>query len=108
MYSRQAKTDTAGYAKAAQVATVNGSLATLRVHNNGAATVYLQFHEAVAAPNDGAVPAAAPIPLPAGTYFESDTPFDFRSGFYVCASSTAATKTLIATNDVRITAEYRY
>jgi hypothetical protein len=108
MYSRQTKTDTAGYVKAAQVATVSGSLATLRAHNNGSSTVYLQFHDLATTASEGAVSAAAPIPLPSGTYFESDTPFHFRSGLYICASTTAATKTLIPGNDVRITAEYRY
>ncbi len=108
MYSRRTKTDTAGYAKASLVAIGAGHLTTLRVHNKGTSAAYVQLHDASAAPADGATPAAAPVPVPAGSYYESDTALDFRAGLYACASSTAATKTLIVGNDVWITAEYRY
>lgn len=96
---------TAGYGKAVQVGTGNGNLQTLRVHNQGDATIYIQLHDAVAAPGNGTAPSAPPIPVLAGQYFDSDVRFDFFSGLYICASSTAAAKTLITEDEVWITAE---
>ena len=95
--------DTAGYAKALQVKASAGKLRTLQIHSKAAGTVYIQFHFSATTPAEGAVPARAPIPLVPGV-LDMDTPVDFTPGLYICASSTAATKTLITTDDVWITA----
>lgn len=107
-YSRPGRADTGAYAKSQVVHAGNGKLKTLRAHNNGSGDIFLQLFDAAALPANGTAPNAAPVPVPAGKYYESDTPFNFLTGLVVVASTTAAAKTLIASNDVWITAEYKY
>jgi|GEM_PF-2410025 len=108
-YSRPGRADTGGYAKSQVVRAGNGLLKTLRVHNlGGSGDLYVQLFDATALPANGTAPSTAPVPVKAGQYYESDTPFRFLAGLVVAASSTPATKTLISGNDVWITAEYKY
>jgi hypothetical protein len=91
-------------AKALQILGNAGQLRSLRVANCHATdTIYVQLHDAASAPAEGTVPLVS-IPLVAGAYYESDTPLDVTTGLYLCASSTRATKTLMATDNLLIVA----
>ena len=81
-----------------QVLQSAGQLATITAQNQGAGTVYLQFFDFVAQPSNGATPTFAPVPLPAGTYYESDAPRGFVNGCWVCVSTTATTLTANGTD----------
>jgi hypothetical protein len=107
-YSRPGRADTGAYAKSQVVHAGNGKLKTLRAHNNGSGDIFLQLFDAAALPANGVAPSTAPVPVKAGQYYESDTPFNFFAGLVVVASTTAATKTLVSGNDVWITAEFKY
>lgn len=102
--SRPQKANNAGTAalvKELQALASEGQLRSLRVFNNGASACFMQLHDVATTPAEGTVPLMT-FPLEAGAYYESDTPLDVANGLYVCGSSTAATKTLIATADLLI------
>lgn len=108
MYSRPKKTDSAGYTNQLQIATGNGTLKSLFVHNQGANLVYLCFFDSATGGHDAQPAHWAPVPLPGGAYFESDTPREFKAGLFLCGSSTNATVNTIGGSDLWITAEYVY
>jgi len=107
MYSRLKKTDSAGYTHQLQIATGNGTLKSLFVHNQGADLVYLCFFDSASTSHTGQPPQWAPVPLPAGAYFESDTPRDFTAGLVVCGSYANDAVNPIGSN-LWITAETLY
>lgn len=102
---RGRKTGSGAAVKELQAAAGPAVLLRLRATNVSGSTIYLQLHDASSAPADTAVPACPAVPLAAGAYYETDTPFTGDEGIYICASSTAATKTLVATDAVQIGAE---
>lgn len=77
------------------VATGPSRLYSVTLYNSSAGTVYLQVHDAAAAPADGAVPKLV-VAVPAG----QTGAFDWQdgkicgTGIYLCASTTDTTKTL--------------
>lgn len=91
--------------KALQATGSKGILLRLRAKNVSAGTIYLQLHDAETAPANGAVPDCPSVPLAPGAYYESTTPFTGENGIYICASSTEFVKTLVAADDVTISAE---
>lgn len=70
-----------------------GQLNFLQCYNGSDATIYIQLFDVVAQPANADVPTFAPIPIPAGGYYESSTPRGFVNGCWVYASSTALTLT---------------
>jgi hypothetical protein len=68
-----------------------GTLTSVALHNRSAATVYLQFFDQTAQPVDSAVPHRVSVPVPAGSYYESDTARGFTNGCWLCVSTSAAT-----------------
>lgn len=92
-------------AGALQVSARACTLLRFYVTNTSASTIYVQFHDIASTPADATTPAFPSIPIPAGGYYESDTPRTFSTGCYVCGSSTVATKTLIGASSLQITAE---
>lgn len=78
------------------------------VYNSSGGTVYLQLHDAAAAPADG----VAPLMVMAVTAQQTQA-FDFQdglpmgTGIYLCLSSTDVTKTLVAANSGIILATLR-
>lgn len=106
MYSRPGKSTSIAFELDRQVAVGNGQLKTLRVYNQGAGVVYLQFHDRATPAAAHAVPSSASIPIAPGSYYESDTPFDFLAGLYLCGSLSPGENILIGDYDLWITAEY--
>ena len=88
-----------------EITTGPGNLRTLRAHNKGASTIYLLLFDIAGFPASGAAPSSAPIPIPAGTYYESDTRFDFKLGLFIMGSTTAAIYTAAA-DDLWVSAQY--
>ena len=91
--------------KALQASAGKCVLSRIHARNLSGADIYLQFHDLATTPADGVAPSFPAITIPAGTTYESDTPRSFVAGCYICASSTIATKTLVATDAVAIAAE---
>jgi hypothetical protein len=67
-----------------------GTLTSVALHNRSGATVYLQCFDQTAQPVDSAVPHRAAVPVPAGSYYESDTARGFTNGCWLCISTGAA------------------
>lgn len=101
--------NSAALANALQVATQPGTIFSATVYNNSGSTVYLQLHDAVSAPANGAVPKLVE-PVLAGTTgsFDWATGRLCTVGIYLCTSSTAATKTLSGATDAIIDSTYRF
>ena len=94
------------FSKSLSVAEKNGVLRTIRVDSKAAATVYLLYFDRATVPSNGAIPSSAPVPIVAGGYYESANEFHFNSGLQIHASSTAATLTAIAGDDVWFTVQF--
>ena len=75
-----------------------GQVDFLSAYNASGGTVYVHLFDQEGYPEDGTAPSFAPVPLPAGTYYESDTPRGFRHACWVCLSNTAATFTAAGIN----------
>jgi len=108
MYFRRKKADTAGYDYQLQVATGNGTLQSLLVFNRSPDLVFLCLFDSAVAVPWGHSAHWAPIPLPAGAYYESDTPRDFHAGLYLCASFGSDPLDTNPNPNLWITAEYVY
>lgn len=75
----------------------------VRIMNLSASQFFLQTYDSASTPADGAA-ARFPQPVNPGDAIEytTDQSQEYKSGLYVCASSTADTKTLIGTNGAKI------
>lgn len=75
-----------------------GRLVSFDGYNSGSAQ-FIQIHDAVTVPADGAVPLKS-WPVPAASYFSFvfPVPLTCSSGIVVCNSSTVATKTIGTAN----------
>jgi hypothetical protein len=86
----------------------------LAISKAASGTLWLQFFDATAVPNNGAVPFFAPIPIVGGTSVQVDfTPttegligLSTATGLCWAASSTPATLTVDTTSSVWVTARY--
>jgi hypothetical protein len=87
-------------ATSAAICYSGGVFKSIQGYNPVAAVSYLQLFDALALPADTAVPlwVSRPIPASIGYEFNLDEPVPFATGLFACLSSTAATKTLVATN----------
>jgi hypothetical protein len=66
-----------------------GTVDRIRCKNGSASVVYLQFFDILTQPANGVtVPSFAPIAIPAGGYYESDTPLGFTTGCQAAISAT--------------------
>ena len=102
------KYTSAGYAASGVIKNSAGSLYGVIAYNSKTSDQFLQFHDASSLPADTAVPAIAPILLPAQSHASIDLTgigMPFTTGIVWCNSSTAPTKT-IGSADVFLTALY--
>ncbi len=103
MYHESAITySSAALEKSKQLATAASHLLCLMGVNNNAGNLYLQVHDSATTPADTAVPILSFIIFPGANFFFDRTMLEwpFSKGIYICASTTLATKTLAATNDL--------
>jgi hypothetical protein len=78
-------------------ATPPTALLSVTGYSDLAAGQYIQIHDAVAAPADGAVPLFT-FWVPGKSVFSLDVPVNVTNGIYLCNSTTFATKTIGAAN----------
>ncbi len=83
-------------------------LFTVTAYNSTVNTLYLQVHDSVAAAAEGAKPKLVTTAFPgtAGGFNFSDGAI-FANGIYLCWSTTAVTKTLVAAVSGIVDATYR-
>ncbi len=97
--------NTAGLATSLVVSSTGGGiLVGGMVTNTSASGLYLQIHEAVALPSDGAVPYFS-LYVPAETTLALPIPLTLEAGCVLAGSTTAATLT-IATAVLSIVAQF--
>nr|WP_294577590.1 hypothetical protein [uncultured Rhodopila sp.] len=103
-----ATTNSAGLAADLVVVAGPAKLFVVSVFNNSAGTLYLQAHDATAAPADGTAPKlCTPVFTSNSGGFGFVDGAIFKAGIYLCFSSTAATKTVAAGTPGLIDATYR-
>lgn len=94
------KNSTSSANEASRVVTSSESLMFGCTGYNAGSEQYIQFHDAAALPNDGAVPEVV-FKVAANSSFSldyADIGRNFKAGIVVCNSSTQATKTIGSAN----------
>ena len=79
-------------------------------YNNGASTAFIQFFDSLTVPAEGTAPGMTPLQVAAASPFAWDAGAGgsrvFNTGLSWAASSTVATKTIIAGNDIIISCQF--
>lgn len=103
-----ATNNTGALAKSLVALAAPGRCYSVTVWNDSVNTLYIQLHDAAALPSNGAVTKIVDV-CPGGSSkaYDFQDGRIFRTGIVVAASSTSATLTLTATNDVIIDCTYR-
>ena len=94
------------FGKSVSVSDKSCVLKSIRVKSKSASAMFLLYFDSVNAPSKGDAPNAAPVPIQANGYYESETEFHASKGLQIHASSTEETLTAIGSDEVWFTVHF--